>query len=446
MDSEKLLNQAVNLHRSGKLEGAIDLYKKILKEKTNAYAAANNLALIYNLQQKYLEALTLLENVLKAQPNNLRAITNYGNSLKGLNRYDEAILKYKKVLEIKPNFVDAIGNLANCQVLSGQFDEASNNFQKILEMNPNSVEAHFNYGLLQLKNGNFKEGWKNYEWRKKKTVKKNKYIREQDREYLGGEILKDKTIFIYNEQGLGDYIQFSRYLILIYEMGGKIILDTPESLKSLIETLEIEFEHTDNLQEVKFDYYCSIMSLPFVFNTDLNNIPNKNSYLFANKEKEIFWEKKINNNKLKKIGLAWSGDKIHGRFPNKHIPLFKFKEILGLPYEFYSLQIKYDNGDEKIINERKNFFCQKKEIIGFDNTAALINNLDLVITLDTSIAHLSGALGKETWILLPFVADFRWLINREDSPWYSSVKLFRQTEIDNWDEIIKVVKNKIIEI
>ena len=446
MDSEKLLNQAVNLHRNGKLDSAIDLYIRILKEKPNAYAAANNLALIYNFQKKYLEALTLLENVLKAQPNNLRAITNYGNSLQGLNRYDEAIYNYKKVLEIKPDFIDAIGNLANCQVLLSRFEEASNNFQKILKMNPNSVEAHINYGLIQLKNGNFKEGWKNYEWRKKKSINKNKHIGEQDREWSGEENLKDKTIFIYNEQGLGDYIQFSRYLILIYKMGGKIILDTPESLKSLIKTLEINFTHIDNLKEVKFDFYCSIMSLPFVFNTDLNNIPNKNFYLFANKEKELFWKKRINKNKSKKIGLAWSGDKIHGRFPNKHIPLAKFEEILDLPYDFYSLQIKYDDGDEKIINEKKNFFCQKKEIIGFDNTAALINNLDLVITLDTSIAHLSGALGKETWILLPYVADFRWLINREDSPWYSAVKLFRQTKIDNWDEIIDIVKNKLIKV
>ena len=446
MNIEKLLKQAVNLHQNGKLESAIDLYKKILKEKTNAYAAANNLALIYNFQKKYLEAVTLLKNVLKDQPNNLQAITNYGNSLQGLNRYDEAIYNYKNVLKIKPDFVDAIGNLANCQVMLSQFEEASNNFQKILEISPNNAEAHINYGMLQLKNGNFKDGWKNYEWRKKKSIIKNKHIKEQDQEWFGEEILKDKTIFIYSEQGLGDYIQFSRYLILIYKMGAKIILDTPGPLKSLIETLEINFEHIDNLQEIKFDFHCSIMSLPFLLNADLDNIPNKNSYLFTNKVKEIYWKKKINNNDLKKIGLAWSGDKIHGRFPNKHIPLIKFKEILKLPYEFYSLQIKYDKGDEEIINEKKNFFCQKSEIIGFDNTAALINNLDLVITLDTSIAHLSGALGKETWILLPYVADFRWLINREDSPWYSAVKLFRQTKINNWDEIIGIVKNKLIEV
>ena len=440
MDSEKLLNQAVNLHRNGELKDAIELYKKILKEKPNAYAAANNLALIYNYQKKYLEALTLLENILKAQPNNLRAITNYGNSLAGLNRYDEAIYNYKKALELKPDFVDAIGNLANCQVLLNLFEDASNNFQKALKINPNSVDAHLNYALLQLRNGNFKEGWKQYEWRKKKTINKNKHIRKQGQEWFGKDILKDKNIYIYREQGLGDYIQFSRYLILINKLGGKIILDTPKSLKSLIETLKINFEYIDNLKEVKFDFYCSIMSLPFVFNTDLDTIPNKNSYLFANNEKEIFWKKKINNNKIKKIGLAWSGDKQY----NRHIPLDKFKGILSLPYEFYSLQIEYDDDDEKIINEKKNLFCQKKDIVGFDNTAALISNLDLVISIDTSIAHLSGALGKEVWILLPFVPDFRWLINREDSPWYATAKLFRQTKINNWDEIIDVVKNKLI--
>ena len=443
MDSQKLLNQAVNFHRNGELKDAIELYKKILKEKPNAYAAANNLALIYNFQKKYLESFTLLKNILKAQPNNLRAITNYANSLTGLNRYDEAIYNYKKALNLKPEFVDAIGNLANCQVMLNQFVDAFNNFQKVFKIDPNNIEARINYGLLQLRHGNFKEGWKNYEWRKKKMINRNQHIKKQDQEWFGKDILKDKTIFVYHEQGLGDHIQYCRYLPLIKRMGAKIILDTPKQLKNMIASMDIDYTHIDDLKKIQFDYYCSIVSLPFAFNTTIDTIPNKIPYLFTPKDKKIFWKEKLKNNNTK-IGLKWSGNSKYQNDKNRSTSLEKFKPLFELPYEFHSLHIEYSEEDKVIMKDISNLFCHKDEILGLDNTAGLIDAMDLVISVDTGIVQLTGALGKTFWNLLPFSSDQRWLLNRSDSPWFPTAKLYRQSKIDDWDAVIQNIKKDLL--
>tara|TARA_A100001011_G_scaffold144014_1_gene152167 strand:+ start:18 stop:599 length:582 start_codon:yes stop_codon:yes gene_type:complete len=187
------------------------------------------------------------------------------------------------------------------------------------------------------------------------------------------------------------------------------------------------------------------MSLPYIFKTEHRSIPSPVPYLYVDKNKDSFWKAKIKDKKIKNIGLMWSGNKNTGTLlNNRHIPLRKLKTILDLPFNFYSLQINIEENDKKIIKQTKNLFIQKNEIIGFDNTAALINNLDLVISVDTSVAHLAGALGKEVWIFIPFAPDFRWLLNRVDTPWYPTAKLFRQTKLDNWDEVINIVKKKLM--
>lgn len=445
MNSDFIFKKAVNLHLSKKFSEAEELYKKILKKDPNHLIASNNLASIYNYYNEYQKAKNLLEYILKLKPNDTDALNNYGNSLKGLNCFEEALFFYKKTLELKPDFIDAINNMGNCLTAMGNFEGAFKSFNKALSINQNHVNANWNLGLLQLLNGDFKNGWKNYEWRKKRNTVKNKYIQNLDKEWVGQTSIKNKKIYIYKEQGLGDYIQFSRYLLSINKLGAQIILDTPTSLKELIKTIEINFEFIDKLKDHSFDFYCSIMSLPFAFKTNIETIPNKTPYLLAEKNKEILWKEKIKNN-TKKIGLCWSSYSNNLTVLNKNIPLKKLIPILELPFSFHSLQIEIDENDKKIFNQYKNLFNHKKEIIGFDNTAALIKNLDVVITIDTSIAHLAGALGKKVWILLPFIPDFRWMLNIDKSPWYPSAKLFRQTKFNDWDQIIQLVKNELKQI
>ena len=437
MDLDLIFKKAVNLHLSKKFDEAEKLYEKILKKNSSYFSASNNLAAIYNFKKKHQKAKYLLEDVLKAQPKNIDAINNYGNSLKGLYHFEEALRFYEKAITLKPDFVDALNNKGNCLTSIGEIKEAIKTFEKALNINPRHVNSNWNLGLLQLLIGDFEKGWKNYEWRKKKLLK-NKYIQTSTIEWLGQNSIENKKIYVYKEQGLGDYIQFSRYLFLIKKLGAKIILDTPSSLKPIINTLGIDFKFIYDLEDQNFDFYCSIMSLPYIFKTNLHNIPNKIPYLFVDKEKEQNWKEKIKNNK-KKIGLVWKGNSNNLTVLNRNINLKELIPILKLPFSFHSLQIEIEEDEKIIFKQFNNFFNHKKDILGFHETAALINNLDLVITIDTSIAHLAGALGKKVWILLPFIPDFRWMLNTDKSPWYPSAKLFRQTKFNSWDEVIKLL-------
>lgn len=290
--------------------------------------------------------------------------------------------------------------------------------------------------------GNYEEGLKNYEWRKKRDQAK-KYLKyDNSREWLGDKNLENKTIFITKEQGFGDYIQYCRYLTLFKSLGAKIILDTPRVLRPMINNMGIDYKHIDDLKRLKFDYHCSIVSLPFVFNTTLSTIPKQNPYLFTPKNNIDFWAKKLNKGKKLRIGLKWTGSPSNVRNESRSTTLKELKPLFNLPFEFHSLEINYNEEDEDLLGKIINLECHKKDILGFDNTAGLIENMDLIITVDTSISHLCGALGKPVWILLAFTPDFRWLLNSDYTPWYPTAKLYRQSQKNNWRDLLSnVVKD-----
>ena len=477
MDLDFLLNKAIKYHLQGKIEKAELNYKKILKNDTNNILANNNLASILNIKKKYEDALLLLNKVLKAKPDFDDALNNKGISLVGMNNFEEALKEYDKALELKPDFLKVINNKANCLKLMGKYEEALNYYKKALDLKsnfidaiynraicfnelnkfdqaeelytkalkikPDFVEANYNLSLIKLLKGNYIEGWKLYEWRKKRPKFKKYLIFDKKDEWLGDKDLNKKIIYIRKEQALGDYIQYCRYLPLIKKMGAKIILDTPEQLKNIINNMGIEFTHIDDLKKIKFDYYCSIASLPFAFKTTVETIPNKIPYLFTPKDKKLFWEEKFKNNKIK-IGIKWSGNTKYQDDKNRSISLKKFKPLFELPYEFHSLHIEYSESDEITMQNISNLYCHKNEIIGLDNTAGLIDAMDLVISVDTGIVQLTGALGKVFWNLLPYTSDHRWLLNRNDSPWFPTAKLYRQTKKGDWETVIQNVKNDLL--
>jgi hypothetical protein len=313
---------------------------------------------------------------------------------------------------------------------------------RAIKLKPDFIEAYYNLALLQMLEGNYNEGLKNYEWRKK-FDKAKKYPKFDDNiEWLGDKNLKNKTIYISKEQGLGDYIQYCRYLLLLKNLGAKIILDTPKVLRSMINTMEIDYKHMDDLKKLEFDYHCSIVSLPLAFNTGLHTIPAQNPYLFTPKNNIDFWAKKLNKRNKLRIGLNWTGNSSYIDDENRSTTLKELKPLLDLPFEFHSLEINYSQDDEELLSKTTNLECHKKDILGFDNTAGLIENMDLIITTDTSISHLCGALGKPVWILLSFIPDYRWLLNSEDTPWYPTAKLYRQSQKKNWQGLIfNVIKD-----
>ena len=282
-------------------------------------------------------------------------------------------------------------------------------------------------------------GFIDYEWRWK--LEKNKLDQRIISKplWLGKDSLKGKTILLHSEQGLGDSIQFCRYASLVKNLGAKVLLEIPEHLTHLLKNLDgvdILIEKGNSLPS--FDYHCPLMSLPIAFNTELNSVPNSDAYLKASEAKIEIWSKLLGLKTKTRIGLVWSGNANHKNDRNRTISLQELVEILPTQLEFICLQ------KEIRINDKENLenSCIKhyeKQIIDFSDTAALCHLMDLVICVDTSAAHLAGAMGKPTWILLPYVPDWRWLLDRDDSPWYNSVKLYRQNEDRAWAPVLELL-------
>ena len=476
MDTQFLVNKAIKLHVRGKVDKAEEIYKKIINIDPNNIISLNNLGSILNTKENFEKSLNFVNRALEIKPDYADALNNKGNCLKGLNKFDEAIEYYKKGLIIKPNFVGALNNLATsynsigrheeaipifkkvielkpnyyealynqgiCLYNLNLFDEAKDSYEKAIKVKPDFIEAYYNLSLLQMLQGNYKEGLKNYEWRKKRNKAKKYPQFDNDIEWLGDKDLKNKIIYISKEQGLGDYIQHCRYLLLVKNLGAKIILDTPKILKPMIETMNIDCTYLDNLKKIKFDYHCSIVSLALAFKTTLDTIPSKEPYFFTPKNIKLNWGKKLNGFKRLNIGLKWSGNSSYVDDMNRSTTLKELKPLFDLPYDFHSLEIEYTKEDETLLNNITNLKCHKKDIMGLDNTAGLIENLDLVISVNTSIAHLTGALGKKLWILLPS-HEYRWLLNRQDSPWYPKTKIYRQTKEGDWKTMIDKVKQDL---
>ena len=477
MDTNFLLNKAIKLHLNGKIEKAETIYKKVIKLDQKNITAINNLASVLNVKKNYEKALIYLnealklkpdfidalnnkavslnglndhenaliycEKALKINPNFVNALINKANCLKSMNLLDDAILYYDKTIELKSNAIEAIFNKSICLYSQKRYEESLSGYKQAIKLKPDFVEAYYNLALLQMLLGNYNEGLKNYEWRKKRIKAKNYPKFDHDIEWLGGQSLKNKTIYISKEQGIGDYIQYCRYLNLIKDLGATILLDAPKILRPMIDTMNIDCIYFDDIKKIKFDYHCSVVSLPLAFNTTLETIPGKEAYFFTPKNIKKDWEKKLNRFKRLNIGLKWTGNSSYTDDVHRSTTLKELKPLFDLPYDFHSLEIEYSKEDEDLLKNITNLKCHKKDLVGFDNTAGLIENLDLVISVNTSMAHLTGALGKKLWVLLSSVPEYRWLLDRQDSPWYPKTKIYRQSKQGDWKTMVDKIKKDL---
>jgi ADP-heptose:LPS heptosyltransferase len=276
-----------------------------------------------------------------------------------------------------------------------------------------------------------------YESRLEKEDLKTNYPTYPQLAWRGQEDIRGKKILIHSEQGLGDSIQFIRYLEQIHQLGAEIILEVPKTLATLVNTIKTPITVIEKGSKLpEFDAYCPLLSLPYVFKTTVDTIPSVVPYLFADKKKVSKWNHRLGVKTRKRIGLVWSGSTVHKNDHNRSIPLEIFTDLLKLPVEWHSLQNEYRTKDKNFLDSHPEIRQHQEELGDFADTAALIECMDLVISVDTSVAHLAGALGKTTWILLPFIPDFRWMLEREDCPWYPTVKLLRQDEERDWKKVI----------
>ena len=444
-DPDKLYQRALALHHEGKLREAEDLYKTLLAYFPNQVEVITPLATLLLQQGKHAEGVAQLKKSLSINPRQPGALYNLGVELQKQVKLEEALNCYEQALRLNPQDINCLINRGNTLKDLRRHEEAVASFNQALALNPNVPAAQWNKALTQISLGNYEEGWKLYEsgWQAGERGTPRAFNKPT---WLGEESIKGKTLLIYAEQGFGDFIQFCRYAPMAEALGAKVILQVSAPLLALAKSLKGNFtiiQEGDALPPV--DFVCPVMSLPLAFKTTLNTVPAKTPYLFAQADQKKAWQDKLGKKTKPRIGIVWSGsltNKIDLNPASKrNIPLAQLKALFDLPVEFHVLQKEFREEDKAILADLKQLHFH--ELADFANTAALIDEMDLVVSSCTAVAHLSGALGKETWVMLPYTADYRWLLEREDSPWYPAVKLFRQNKVGDWAEQLEKISNLI---
>jgi len=474
---------------------ALASFERAIALKHDSPEAWNNRACVLRDLGQPAEAVASCDEAIAIRRDYADAWSNRANALSDLNQPAEAQAGYRRALEIRADFVEAWSNLGLTLVDLGEHADALQCYERALAIQPDSVEAHWNRALCQLETGDFEQGWREYEWRwERASLRASKRVFDQPL-WLGGETsIAGKTVLLHAEQGLGDTLQFCRYAALVAQRGARVLLEVPAELSRLLTGLEGVSQLIEQGQpRPPFDLHCPLLSLPLAFSTRLDTIPAAVPYLFADETQVAEWGQRMKAEapgKLK-VGLVWAGGnrphvpELRKNDLRRSIALQQLGPILDVPnVQFYSLQKgaaaqqlratqnEPDAGmraNTLAVNEARadapqssgspggrddihvcawhvgagSIIDHADQLDDFSDTAALVANLDLVISVDTSTAHLAGAMGRPVWILNRFDTCWRWLLERDDSPWYPSARLFRQPSLGDWDSAIHRIRTAL---
>jgi hypothetical protein len=352
---------------------------------------------------------------------------------------------YDRALKLKPNYVEAhIGRGTALHDLN-RVAEAIAAYDRALAINPIEGSALHNRALCRLLTGDFNGGWPGFEQRRSYLTELRETSLDPGSRWDGKESLAGKSILLWAEPGFGETIHFCRFAKLVAAKGATVlllVLDTREAdaLIPLLESLEGPSRILGaGEQAPKTDYHCPLTSLPLALNIDLSNLPAERQYLYADRARVAAWSARLGPRRLPRIGFAWSGHPSRNNDYKRSIPLQQFVQLAEGPFEFVCVQKDVREADLPLLEQRPDIrrFCD--DLKDFGDTAALLQHMDLVITVDTSLAHVAGALGRPVWIVLSFSADWRWLLDRDDCPWYPTARLFRQPAIGDWQSVFAVV-------
>lgn len=488
LDLKEKINTALTFHESGNFAEAERIYKEVLETDTNNSSVLNlygllkyqnkefdiaeelikkaikinpsayfwgNLGRVYLDSKDFNKAINANKKAIECEPNDFDAWFNLALALKKNSQIDESIEAYKKALTIKPDSYDANYNLGNIFYFTNNDPAtAAIHYKKAQELSPDDMNANYFLAISYIKTKNYKDGWKHYEYR----ISKESSILSQDlsmgndliksKPIWAGEEAKDKTILVYYEAGYGDTIMFARFIPLLKEKFAKVLfkpqISSIDLFKESFEEIEI-LDHMSYTKQIDFDYHLPVMSLPYALQIDCEEkIPFPDKYLKTNPDMVKFYKDTYFNNDKFKIGIKWQGNTHYDEGRKISLECFyKLFELHGT--KFYSVQ--KGDGIEQLEQ------CKNYEIIdlgqtfnNFSDTAAALENLDLLICNDTSVSNLAGALGKPCWMLLPFVQNWRWHTDLSYSPWYKSIRMFRQNEPENWSDVFETVEQELKKI
>ena len=442
--ADGLNNMGNALKDQGKLEEAIAFYNKALSFKPDHADAYNNMGVALKNQGKLDEAIASYNEALSLKPDYAEVFNNMGVALKDQGSLDQAIASLEKAPSLRPDYTEAYNNIGNALKNQGKLDEAIASYNKALSLKPDYAEAYDNMGLAHLCKGSLEEGFNFCEWRLRKkkrtaTPARAKFIWTRDK------ILKGSQFFVYEEQGLGDIIQFCRYLPLLEQKGAIVNFKVTPKLHALLQTMKSKVHLTASFpNENEIDIEAPLMSLPHLFNTELETIPSAKSYLAADPDKVSKWSNRLSKDRYK-IGICWQGSKTNIDV-GRSFPLSHFRGISKLS-DVELISLHKGDGEDQIrdvdfdVTTFRADFDDGED--AFVDTAAVMINCDLIITSDTAIAHLAGALGCQTWVALKHIPDWRWMLDRSDSPWYPTMTLFRQKTPGDWACVFDAINKNL---
>ena len=438
--------------QQGRNTEALDYLRAALNINPSAAEAWSNIGFVYRELNQPENALASCEHAVSLKPAYADALNNRGNALADLCSFDRALASYDKAIALSPRYAEPLNNRGRAFMSLNRPEEALASYEDAIALRPDYAEAHHGRSLCRLLQGDYARGWREYEWRWKTEAMKSVGRGFTQPLWLGDEDISGRTILLHGEQGIGDAIQFCRYVKLVLERSAAVILEVPSELLSLMGSLggpHRIIARGDRLPD--FDYHCPLSSLPLVFKTTLDSIPAEFPYLRAPMDQIELWRRHLGPHTKPRIGLVWAGkprsrnadanwmDRQRSIVFDQLIPLLEETQC-----DFYSLQ----KGGDAAAQLRCSALGGRvidwtDELWDFSDTAALIENLDLVISVDTAVAHLAGALGKPFWLLNRFNTCWRWMLDRDDSPWYPSALVFRQPSHGDWASVITRVASEL---
>lgn len=440
-------NLGVLFRELGEFDEAVNCGYRALALKPNYVEAYNNIAAAHWKAGRLEVGADYARRALELHPGYADAHTNLGNILRDQGAFGDAESLYRRAIELNPGSFDSHNSLGALLLAQGLYEEAAASFHRSLELKSDFVGARWNRSLLMLLHGDFECGWPEYEWRWRTSGTR---AREFPQPQWDGSAPAGRVVLLHAEQGFGDTFQFVRYAKLIKNLGAKVVVECQMPLVNVLRGCDgIDYVCARGDALPAFDCHVAMMSLPLIFRTSLQNIPTDNPYIHADATAVARWRERLQPIQGFRIGINWHGRGGHGNFRRRDIPIERMLSLGAVSnVHLVCLQKEMDSKESSAIAAAKVFspgadFDSSHG--AFVDTAAILANLDLVITSDTAVAHLAGALGVAVWCALPYSPDWRWLLHRSDSPWYPTMRLFRQKQPGDWAEVFEEMQAALVD-
>jgi tetratricopeptide (TPR) repeat protein len=424
---------------------ALESFDRAIALEPARSAFHNNRGIVLRLLGRYLQALAAFDQALALQPAYPQAFNNRANTLNNLGRHQEALESYDQAIALLPGFATFHTNRGNILQQLRQPDLALQSYRQATLLDRTDAHAHWSMSLCLLQLGQFEEGWPAYESRWERAEYRDRKSAHFSRPHWRGDSpLQGKTILLHGEQGFGDTLQFCRYATEVARLGAQLVLEVQKPLRRVMQGLAGVHQVIGAGDAVPaYDLQCPLLSLPLAFNTRLDTIPAAVPYLRADPEKVAQWQGRLGPRTRPRVGLVWSGSSGHQNDHRRSIALAEFLTLMPEGVQPVSLQKEVREADLPALQSRPDLLHFGDALVDFSDTAALCALVDVVVCVDTSVAHLAGALGRPVWLLLPTNPDWRWLLDRPDSPWYPSARLFRQTVPGQWSDVLPGVRQAL---